>query len=125
MSDDESMHTQVAWYLFQGRGFQHSPLMHGVLRFEVTAFVYWLLGDTDFTSRMVPALMGVVLVAVMFAFRRWIGRTGALVAALLVVISPFMLYYSRYLRDEPFVVVWGSLVALCVIRYMETRSDKF
>jgi predicted membrane-bound mannosyltransferase len=33
MSHDESLHTQFAWYLFQGRGFQHSPLMHGVLRF--------------------------------------------------------------------------------------------
>src|SRR5579859_2358778 len=125
MSHDESLHTQFAWYLFQGRGFQHSPLMHGVLRFEITAFVYWMLGDTDFTSRIVPALMGVALVALMFVFRRWIGRTGALVAAFMVVISPYMLYYSRYLRDEPFVLVWGTLLALCVIRYMETRDNKF
>ena len=95
MSHDESLHTQFAWYLFQGRGFQHSPLMHGVLRFEITAFVYWMLGDTDFTSRIVPALMGIALVALMFVFRRWIGRTGALVAAFMVVISPYMLYYSR------------------------------
>ena len=32
MSHDESLHTQFSWYLFQGRGFQHSPLMHGVAR---------------------------------------------------------------------------------------------
>ena len=125
MSHDESLHTQFAWYLFQGRGFQHSPLMHGVLRFEITAFVYWLLGDTDFTSRIVPALLGVALVMLMYAFRKWIGRTGALVAALMVLISPYLLYYSRYLRDEPFVLVWGTLLALCVIKYMESRSDKY
>ncbi len=125
MSHDESLHTQFAWYLWQGRGFQHSPLMHGVLRFEVTAFVYWLLGDTDFTSRIAPALFGITLVALMYLFRKWLGRTGALVAALMVVISPFMLYYSRYLRDEPFVVVWGTLMAWLVIRYMETRANKF
>jgi uncharacterized protein (TIGR03663 family) len=125
MSHDESLHTQFAWYLFQGRGFQHSPLMHGVLRFEITAFVYWLLGDTDFTSRIVPALFGIALVGLMYYFRRWIGRSGALVAALMVVISPYLLYYSRYLRDEPFVLVWGALVALLVIRYMETRADKY
>src|SRR5712692_7207190 len=81
MSHDESLHTQFAWYLWQGRGFQHSPLMHGVLRFEVTAFVYWLLGDNDFTSRIVPALFGVALVGLMVVFRKWIGRTGALVAS--------------------------------------------
>jgi uncharacterized protein (TIGR03663 family) len=125
MSHDESLHTQFAWYLFQGRGFQHSPLMHGVLRFEITAFVYWLLGDTDFTSRVVPALFGVALVGLMVVFRKWIGRTGALVAAFMVLISPYLLYYSRYLRDEPFVLVWGTLLALCVIRYMETRDDKY
>src|SRR5215472_293002 len=92
MSHDESLHTQFAWYLFQGRGFQHSPLMHGVLRFEVTAFIYWLLGDTDFTSRIVPALFGVALVGLMFFFRKWLGRSGALVAAGMIVISPYMLY---------------------------------
>ena len=125
MSHDESLHTQFAWYLWQGRGFQHSPLMHGVLRFEVTAFVYWLLGDTDFTSRIAPALMGVAAVALMFYFRRWLGRTGALVASFMILISPFMLYYTRYLRDEPFVIVWGLLVALLVVRYMETRANKY
>jgi DNA-binding beta-propeller fold protein YncE len=41
------------------------------------------------------------------------------------VISPYLLYYSRYIRDEPFVLVWGTLIALCVIRYMETRGDMY
>jgi len=125
MSHDESLHTQFAWYLFQGRGFQHSPLMHGVLRFEVTAFTYWLFGDNDFTARIATALMGVAAVALMYYFRRWLGRPGALVAAGLMLISPYMLYYSRYIRDEPYVIVWGLLVALCVLRYLETRAAKY
>ena len=50
MSHDESLHTQYAWDLYEGRGFQHSPLMHGPLKFELTAFTYWLLGDNDFTA---------------------------------------------------------------------------
>ena len=125
MSHDESLHTQFAWYLYQGRGFQHSPLMHGVLRFEVTAFFYWLFGDNDFTSRIPTALMGVAAVGLMWYYRRWLGRTGALVAAALLLISPYMLYYSRYIRDEPYVVVWGLLLALIVIRYMETRAVKY
>jgi uncharacterized protein (TIGR03663 family) len=125
MSHDESLHTQFAWYLYQGRGFQHSPLMHGVLRFEITAFFYWLFGDNDFTSRIPTALMGIAAVGLMYYFRRWIGRAGALVAAFLMVISPYMLYYSRYIRDEPYVIVWGLLVALFVIRFMETRAVKY
>ncbi len=125
MSHDESLHTEFAWYLFQGRGFQHSPLMHGVLRFEITAFTYWLFGDNDFTARIATSLMGVAAVALMYYFRKWLGRPGALVAAGLMLISPYMLYYSRYIRDEPYVIVWGILVALCVLRYLETRAAKY
>ncbi|MGH2522467.1 MAG: flippase activity-associated protein Agl23, partial [Anaerolineales bacterium] len=125
MSHDESLHTQYSWYLYQGRGFQHSPLMHGPLKFEVTAFFYWLFGDNDFTSRIPGALMGVAAVGLMWYFRKWLGRAGALVAALLMLISPYMLYYSRYIRDEPYVMVWGLLVALCVLNYMETRAARY
>ena len=125
MSHDESLHTEYSWYLYQGRGYIHSPMMHGPLKFEVTAFTYWLLGDTDFTSRIPPALMGVATVALMYFFRKWLGRAGALVASLLALISPYLLYYSRYIRDEPYVMVWGLLTALCVINYMETRAPKY
>src|SRR3990170_2197629 len=125
MSHDESLHTQFAWYLYQGRGFQHTPLMHGPLKFEVTAFTYWLLGDNDFTARIPTALAGVAAVGLMYYFRKWLGRTGALVASLLMLISTYMLYYSRYIRDEPYVMVWALLTALCVIRYMETRAAKY
>ena len=125
MSHDESLHTEFAWYLYQGRGFQHSPLMHGVLRFEITAFTYWLFGDNDFTARIATALMGVAAVALMYFFRKWLGKAGALVAAGLTLISPYMLYYSRYIRDEPYMIVWGLLIALCVLHYLETRATKY
>ena len=98
MSHDESLHTQFAWYLWQGRGFQHSPLMHGVLRFELTAFTYWLFGDNDFTSRIFPALMGVVAVGLMVYYRRWLGRSGALVAALLLLISRHAVLHTLFAR---------------------------
>jgi uncharacterized protein (TIGR03663 family) len=125
MSHDESLHTQYAWYLYEGRGFQHSPLMHGPFKFEVTAFFYWLLGDNDFTARIPTALMGVAAVGLFYHFRKWLGRAGALAGAVMMLISPYMLYYSRYIRDEPYVVTWGMLVALCVINYMETRAAKY
>lgn len=125
MSHDESLHTQYAWYLYEGRGFQHSPLMHGPLKFELTAFTYWLLGDNDFTARLPTALMGVAAVGLFYYFRKWLGRAGALVGAVMMLISPYMLYYSRYIRDEPYVITWGMLVALCVINYMETRAAKY
>ncbi len=125
MSHDESLHTQFAWYLFEGKGFSHTPMMHGPLKFEVTAFLYWMFGDSDFTARISAALMGVIAIGLMWYFRRWLGRAGALAAALFLLISPYQLYYARYIRDEPYVMVWGLLLALCVFRYMETRQSRF
>lgn len=125
MSHDESLHTQFSWYLYEGKGFQHTPMMHGPLKFEVTAFLYWMFGDNDFTARISAALMGVIAIGLMWYYRRWLGRAGALAAGFFLLISPYQLYYARYIRDEPYVMVWGLLLALFVFRYMETRQVKF
>ena len=76
MSHDESLHTYYSWRLATLGDFQHSPLMHGPILFHVTALFYSLFGDTDFTSRLYPAILGVVLTMTPLLFRRWIGRMG-------------------------------------------------
>ncbi|MCS6909390.1 MAG: TIGR03663 family protein, partial [Anaerolineales bacterium] len=125
MSHDESLHTQYAWYLYANGNYAHDPVMHGPLKFHLTAFTYWLFGDNDFTARIPSALMGVAAVGLCYFFRKWIGRVGALAAAVLMLISPYQLYYSRYIRDEPYVMVWGLLMALMILNYMDTRAPKF
>ena len=73
MSHDETVHIQWSWYLFQGRGYSHTPLSHGPFLFHSTALSYYLFGDSDFSARLVVALMGIVLVALPYVFRRWLG----------------------------------------------------
>ena len=51
MSHDESLHTFYSWNLSVGKGFQHTPLMHGPFLFHITALSYFLFGDSDFTAR--------------------------------------------------------------------------
>lgn len=125
MSHDESLHTQYAWYLYANGNYAHDPVMHGPLKFHLTAFFYWLLGDNDFTARIPTAIMGVAAVWLCYFFRPWLGRWGALMAGLFLLISPYQLYYSRYIRDEPYVMVWGLLMALMILYYVKTRQMKF
>ena len=100
MSHDESLHTVYSWQLFDGRGYQHQPMMHGPLKFILNPVMYFLFGVNDWSARILVALFGVAMVALVWMMRRWLGRTGAFLAALMYTISPALLYHSRYIRDE-------------------------
>jgi uncharacterized protein (TIGR03663 family) len=125
MSHDETVHIQWSWYLFQGRGYEHTPLSHGPFLFETTALSYYLFGDNDVSARLVPALLGIVLVALPYTLRRWLGRSGALAASFFFLISPSLLYYSRYIRHDIPVIVWSLIAILAIFRYLEQGRTRW
>lgn len=125
MSHDESLHTYFSYQLAQGRGFQHTPLMHGPFLFHVTALSYFLFGADDFTSRLPMAVFGVALVMLPLALRRWLGRWGALATALMLLISPSILYHARYIRQEQSILVWTLLTALFIWRYLDAPQPRW
>jgi uncharacterized protein (TIGR03663 family) len=124
MSHDETVHANWSWYLYQGHGYQHHPLSHGPFLFHVTALSYYLFGDNDFTARLAVAVLGVVLTALPYTLRHWLGRSGALVASFLFLISPSVLYYSRYIRNDVPIVLWALIAVLAIFRYLgEVNTD--
>ena len=123
MSHDESLHTVYSWNLYAGKGYQHDPLMHGPFLFHINALMYFLFGDSDFTARISTALFGVVLVILPYWFRPWLGRIGALSASTMLLISPGLLYYSRYIRHDIFISVWTVLMYLAFFQYMRYRRS--
>ena len=58
MHHDESLHSQFSWYLSEGRGYRHDPLMHGPFLFESAGAAMFLFGQTDFVARLMQALFG-------------------------------------------------------------------
>lgn len=125
MSHDESLHTQFSYQYYIGDGYSHTPLMHGPFLFHITAVSYWLFGDSDFAARAPVALFGIVLVLVPYLLRNWIGRVGALFASFLLLISPYITYYSRYIRHDIYVISWALIVFISVWYYLHTRQDKY
>ncbi len=121
MSHDEVNHVVPSYELFQGRGYRHDPVTHGPFQFHVVALSYFLFGDSDFSSRIPAALFSVGAVAfVLFAFRRYLGRSGAIIAGLLFTISPYLLFYGRYTRNEGFIELIAVLLLYSILRYLET-----
>ncbi|RME06636.1 MAG: TIGR03663 family protein [Anaerolineae bacterium] len=125
MSHDENSHVYYSWQLSRGGGYVHTPLTHGPFQFHIVALSYFLFGDSDFTARIPAALFGIAVIAFMWAWRRYLGRTGALVAATLLLISPFMLYYSRYVRNDIFSALAGVVMLWAVLRYLESGEARY
>lgn len=125
MSHDESLHTRYSWNLYRGEGFSHTPLMHGPLLFHMTALSYLLFGDNDFTSRIYPAVVGILVVILPYFMRRWLGRAGALAASFFFLISPLVLYYSRYIRHDMPAILGTLVMAIATWRYIEDRKFKY
>ena len=125
MSHDESLHTYFSWLLYRGQGYQHTPMMHGPWQFHWIALSYFLFGVSDFTARIPAALFSIATVWMVWYWRRYLGRTGALIAAFLMVISPFMLFYGRYVREDVYTGLSGLLMLYSILRYLETGSGKY
>ncbi len=125
MSHDESLHTYYSWRLYRGFGFQHSPLMHGPWQFITIALTYFLFGDSDWSARIPAVLTSILTVAFIWQYRRYLGKIGALIAAALLTISPFMLYYGRYVRNEAYVGLFGVIMLWAMLRYLDTGRERY
>jgi predicted membrane-bound mannosyltransferase/DNA-binding beta-propeller fold protein YncE len=120
VSHDEVNHFVPSYDFSQGGQFHFDPMTHGPLQMHLIALSFVMLGDNDFTARLPAALFSIATVAIaLFLYRRYLGRNGALVAGLLFLISPYMLYYGRYQRNEAFIVVWALLTIYAILRYLE------
>lgn len=126
MSHDETTHVYFSWQLYKGQGYAHDPLSHGPLQFHLLALSYFLFGDNDFTARVPAAVFGVLTIFfVWWGFRRYLGRIGALAAAFFFLISPYMLYYERYARNESWVALFGLVMLWGILRYLDRGENKY
>jgi uncharacterized protein (TIGR03663 family) len=90
------------------RGFyEYDPFEHhGPTLYYLELPFLWLSGAKDFTDstivpyRLLTALGGLMLIALLWYLRDLMGTAAVLWAALLMALSPVMVYYSRYYVQE-------------------------
>ena len=130
MHYDEAIHLHYGWILADSAGgligwpwifgsnYYHSAWMHGPFQIEMTAAIFTILGDTDFTSRLGYALFGTALVGLPYFLRDHLGRHGALIAAVLLTLSPTLLYFSRFGRNDIIMMFWAVALLTLMWRYL-------
>ncbi len=119
---DESMHAFYAWKLFIGDGYTYNPMMHGPFHYHANALIYFLFGTSDYTSRVAPAIYGVAGVLLMYFFKPYMGRLGAVLAALLMAVSPTWMYQARFIREDIFMAVDTIMLFIGLMRYFDSRK---
>ena len=100
---DESQDAYFSWVLLTQGDYEYDPLLHGPLRFYLTAAVFAVLGDSDFTARLPPVLMGTAMVALAWGLRPLVGRIAAFTVAVLLAVGPSYLYFSRFAREDIYI----------------------
>lgn len=124
MSHDESLHTYYSWELYDFGKFEHTPLMHGPVLFHAVAFFYFLFGPSDFSARLYPAILGVGMVMFPLLFQRWMGRLASILAGVGLLISPMILYYNRYIREDTPNMFFMLVMVYGFMQYVDGKKPR-
>lgn len=121
LSPAEASHAYQAWSLVRGDGAAggEPSLQMAPLFLLLQALTLFLFGATDVIARLVPALAGFALVALMPALRPAIGRPAALGIAGLAAISPTLVYASRVASPE----ILAALLAVILVLILTRAAD--
>ena len=119
---DESLHALYSWVFMKEMTYIHDPMTHGPFQFHIIALFYRFFGDSDFVTRLPSAVFGTSLVITPLFFRRWLGNSGMILASLFFALSPSLVYYSRFARNDVFIALWTVLIICSILRYREKRN---
>ncbi len=98
----------------------HPPLYYLLLHF-------WMpfVGNTEYATRFLSVIAGVLIVAVTYRVARaFFDEQVAVIAAFLTALSPFQAYYSQEARMYIWVTLWSAISVLAMAQ-MFTRNSKF
>ena len=106
-------------------------MLHGVRLTESTPPVYYVLawawvrvfGSSELALRSLSALAGVLTVGVVYALcLRLAGRRAAVIAGILVALSPLLIWYSQEARSYSLAALLATSSLLCVVAYRDSSK---
>ncbi len=104
---DEAIFGMYAFYHMDNpvSGFyRYIPMLNGPLLFHLQAQIFKFFGASDFTGRLIPAILGSAMVLLPFLFRKKMSPGLFYFILALISFSPVFIYYSRFLRHEYLVI---------------------
>lgn len=124
---DEAIHAWFSYRLLTEGTYIYDPMYHGPFLYYTTAGIFSLLGDSDLVGRLIPAFFGTVLVALVYPIYKlgYLDKKQALIAALFLAVSPNMVYFSRFLRNDIYIAVFTMVLLIALLYYFERHKMRY
>lgn len=122
---DEGVNYWFAQRIGESGQFHYDPNnYHGPLYFFAVFFSFLVFGVSDLSLRLPAMLAGIALVALPLVWWRREPRF-ALPAAVLLLLSPSMTYYSRYSIHESTLVLFSLAAVMLTVTLLQRRDLAF
>lgn len=126
MHTDESVHAIKFMGLWEAGDYRYDPQeYHGPSLYYAALPSVWLRGVRTRAElhegllRFTPAVFGAGLILLLLITRRAMGTPATLATAVLLAVSPAMVFYSRYFIHEMLLVVFTFSSLACGWRYVQ------
>ncbi|HEY9247059.1 MAG TPA: flippase activity-associated protein Agl23, partial [Candidatus Methanoperedens sp.] len=120
---DEAAVGYFTYKLFNDNVYSYSPAFHGPFMYYATAEVFRHLGDNEFAARLLPALFGGAMLLLLIPLRKYTGKSGMVISAFFLALSPSFLYYSRFYREDIFMSFFTLFALVCAVKYAEKYAN--
>jgi len=121
---DEAAVGYFTYRLFIDNSYTYDPAFHGPFMYYATTEIFKRFGDSIYSARILPAILGSAMLLFLLPLRKYLGGKGILIAAFLLAFSPSFLYYSRFYREDIFISFFSLLLFVCAIKFAEDYSKE-
>ena len=101
---------------------EYRPIVHGPFLYHVNEYVFSLLGASDFSARLVVALVGGLLPLAAWLFRDHLRDSELVALGLFLAVNPILLYYSRFMRNDVLLATFMLFALGFFVRAIDTGS---
>jgi uncharacterized protein (TIGR03663 family) len=125
---DESLHIMYGAYFIdrpEELYYKYDPMLHGPFLYHFLRLVFSSFGISVVVARAPTALIGCLFIFVPLVFRRYFSRNAVMALTAAYALSPMMIYWSRFLRHDLFVVCGMLLLVFGVLRARNEQKSFF
>lgn len=121
---DEAIHAWFSYELLTKGTYIYDPVYHGPFLYYITATMFAIFGDSDLVGRILPSLFGCAIIPLVYALYKmgYLNGKVSVAAALFIAVAPQMVYFSRFLRNDIFVIFFSLLLVIAFLAWIQKEK---